>query len=305
MTRYDVVAVGEALVDIVRASDGVEAEAPGGSPANVALTLGRRGRSVALVTRLGDDERGATVREWLAESGVEVVVTPAERTSTALAVLDASGAATYEFDLRWELADQPFPDARILHHGSIASVLTPGADTLEALVEAARDASTVISYDPNIRPSLIEDEEDARERVARHIAAADLVKASDEDVEWLHPGADPQEVAQAWLEEGPSLVVITAGAAGAFAAYPGGIVGVPAPSVRVVDTVGAGDTVMGALIAGLIELSGAEASGEDVRAVLASLDAAAIEALLEQALASAAITVSRPGADPPWSAELS
>lgn len=304
MTRYDVTAVGEALVDIVRTSgdEGSDSEAPGGSPANVALTLGRRGRAVALVTRLGDDERGSTVRDWLAGSHVDVVATAGERTSTALAILDGTGAATYEFDLRWELEDEPLPDSRIVHHGSIASVLMPGADTLESLVAAARAASAVVSYDPNIRTTLIDDEADARERVARHITAADLIKASDEDVEWLHPGADPQEVAQAWLAEGPALVVVTAGAAGAFAAYAGGIVGVPAPSVRVVDTVGAGDTVMGALLAGLLELS--DAAGTDVREVLHALDAEAIERLLERALASAAITVSRPGADPPWTHEL-
>jgi len=301
----EVVVVGEGLVDIVHGPAGVH-EAPGGSPANVALALGRLGRDVTLVTRLGDDTRGSLVRAWLEESGVRVAATPAERTSTALARLDDAGAAEYEFDISWELIGDALPSTPLVHHGSIASLLAPGADTLEHLVADAR-ATSAISYDPNVRPSLITDAADARARIARHVAAADIVKASTEDLEWLHPGADPQEVAQAWLDEGPALVVVTAAAEGAFAAYRSGIVGVPARPVRVADTVGAGDTVMGALIDGVLAAgvrAGADAGGAAVRAALHRLDAADLEQLLERALAAAAVTVSRPGADPPWAREL-
>lgn len=298
----EVVVVGEALVDIVRRDDGT-AESPGGSPANVALALGRLGRDVELVTRLGADARGDMVRAWLDASAVRVRSGSADRTSTAAATLDASGAATYEFDLEWDLQGDPLGHTAIVHHGSIASVLTPGADVLERLIAQAAKAS-VVTYDPNVRPSLIDDPADARERVARHIRVADVVKASDEDVAWLHPGADPQEVAQAWLDEGPALVVVTAGPQGAFAAHRGGIVHVPARPVVVVDTVGAGDTVMGALIDGLLGEVGEDADGAAVRAVLRALDAEAVERLLEAALKASAITVSRPGADPPWRREL-
>lgn len=295
----EVLVIGEALVDIVAAPDGVR-ETPGGSPANVAVALGRWGRDVVLATRLGDDARGSAVREWLHASRVEVAGGSAAGTSTARATLDESGAARYRFELVWDLPDEPLPRAQLVHFGSLAGVLAPGADAVDRAIDRAR-AWSAVTYDPNIRTALISDPEEARERVARHIARSDLVKASDDDVEWLHPGADPQEVAQAWLEEGPGLVIITQGPRGAFAALPGGVVGVPAPLTRVVDTVGAGDTVMASLIDGLLARS--SELGGDVRDGLRSLDATGVEALLEHALADAAVSIARPGADPPWQHE--
>lgn len=297
MRTPEVTVVGEALVDIVR-SDRGSVESPGGSPANVALTLGRLGRRVALVTRLGDDERGGHVREWLAASGVQVIADPSPRTSTATATLDATGAAQYAFDLEWDGPAAALPIAPIVHTGSIATLRAPGAERVHRAI-AALPADTLRSYDPNIRPSLIEDPELARALVADSVSASHLVKASTEDLDWLFPGADPQEIARAWVDDGADLVVVTAGAEGAFATYRDGVVGVPAPFVRVVDTVGAGDTVMGTLLDSLTTW----AVSTSPRTVLADLDAEAIERLLERALAAAAVTVSRPGADPPWSGE--
>ncbi len=296
-----IVVVGEALVDIVSTQRGVT-ELPGGSPANVALALGRRGRDVTLVTALGADSRGDMIREWLGASSVQVDAAPLERTSTALAEIGGDGAAHYTFDVRWTLEGLTVPGGSVLHHGSLGSLLVPGADRVEQIVHAARDTA-LITYDPNIRPSLIDDADAARDRVARHISAADVVKASDEDIDWLYPGADPQEIAQAWLDDGAGLVVVTAGAQGAFAAYRGGIVHVPAADVVLVDTVGAGDTAMAALIDALpvVEAgSGVSAARTAIRA----WDDERIERILRAALDAAAITVSRPGADPPWAAEL-
>ncbi|MET4226022.1 carbohydrate kinase family protein [Oerskovia enterophila] len=299
-----VLVVGEALIDEVRRPDGTTDEHPGGSPANVALTLGRLGRETRLAAHLGQDTHGETLRAWLAGSGV--TLTPgsdgAAATSVARAVLDASGAATYDFAITWDVAPGTGADDATIavHTGSIAAVLEPGADAVHDLVLAARERST-ITYDPNARPSLMGTAEAALARIEPLVAAADVVKVSDEDVEWLRPGADPVEVARTWAAQGPAIVVVTFGGEGAVAVCPAGEVRVAAPRVDVVDTVGAGDTFMGALIDGLWER---DLLGADRREALRAIDLASLTEVLEQCVAAAAITVSRAGANPPRRAEL-
>ncbi len=306
MTETDavrIVVIGEALVDVVHRRSGAVDEAPGGSPANVALTLGRLGRAPELITRLGADDRGDRLRRWLATSGVAVTAVDAPRTATAVARLDESGAASYEFDLDWDLHGiEPavLTNARLVHIGSVGAVLEPGASQLTALVRAAREGAT-ISYDPNIRPALVTDPAAVRGRVAELVGLADLVKASDEDVRWLHPGRDLVEVAREWQAPGPALVVITLGADGAVAVTAENLITIPGVRTPVVDTVGAGDTFMGALIDGVVGLGGA---GSDARRAGGGIPGTALEGVLGRAAQAAAITVSRPGADPPFAAEL-
>jgi fructokinase len=299
-TERRVLVVGEALVDLVQRADGSRHEAPGGSPANVALTLGRLGRHPQLLTSLGDDDRGRAVRGWLEESGVQVTGSGAERTSTATAVLDATGAATYEFDLAWAVDVTLAGAADVLHVGSIATVIEPGASAVLRLVEERRQNAT-ITFDPNIRPALIDDAGAARARVEQLVRLADVVKVSDEDLRWLQPGQSLADAAAAWLANGPAVVVVTLGSEGAFALTAAGRVSVLAPLVTVVDTVGAGDTFMGALIDGLIE---ADVVGADRRAALRELPLGALERIMRRSADAAAITVSRPGADPPTREQL-
>jgi fructokinase len=296
--------VGEALVDVVHGTDGSVTSHPGGSPANVALGLGRLGRDVSLLCWLGQDDNGRMVADHLEASGVILAEGSwdAERTSVATARLDASGAATYDFDLRWELP----PGARaqgspvVVHTGSIAAVLDPGADAVLALVTAAR-ASSTITYDPNARPSLMGEPVAARDRVERMIALADVVKVSDEDIEWL-TGDTPEAVAPAWIELGPQLVVVTRGGDGATAwTSDGRRIDVTAPRVTVVDTVGAGDSFMGGLIDGLW---GAGLIGASQRHTLGTVSTDILEGILGRCARIAAITVSRAGANPPSLAEL-
>ena len=234
----DVLVVGEALVDIVLRGAAPGAEHPGGSPANVALGLGRLGRRVSLLSRLGDDERGERVRAHLAASGVRLAdgtLAPG-RTSTATARLDERGAASYEFELDWRLPDAvELPPARALHTGSIAAFLAPGGDAVLELVRRAEAEGLTVSYDPNARPVLMGAAGPARERVEQFVATADVVKVSDEDL--------------AWLALGPALVVVTRGGEGASGVCAAGEVEVPAPPVDVVDTVGAGDAFMSATLA--------------------------------------------------------
>ncbi|WP_454041095.1 carbohydrate kinase family protein [Cellulosimicrobium sp. Marseille-Q8652] len=300
-----VLAVGEALIDVVHRADGTVDELPGGSLANVALTLGRLGRDARLVTWIGDDARGAALRDWLAASGVTLAPgsADADRTSVATAHLDAHGAATYEFDLEWQVPARTTVDAdtRALHTGSIAAVLEPGAAAVRELVASARATATV-TYDPNARPALMGDPADARPRIEALVALADVVKVSDEDLAWLAPGTDPVAVARDWLALGPAVVVVTLGGEGAVAVTATGEQRVAAPRVQVVDTVGAGDSFMGALIDGLWD---ADLLGADRREELRAIDGATLAGLLERCVAVAAITVSRAGANPPRRAELS
>jgi fructokinase len=303
-----IVVVGEALVDIVHRASGIVEETPGGSPANVALTLGRLDRAPVLITRLGRDERGTRLRRWLDESGVEVRGVDAARTATATAHLDPSGAATYEFDLDRSLVDDPAQlpelvgDVDLLHVGSVAAVIEPGAEQVARLVRAARPQA-LVTYDPNIRPSLVDDPAAVRVRVEELVALADVVKASDEDLRWLEPGDDVLEVARRWAARGPAFVVVTLGADGALAVTAGGdVVSVPGVATEVVDTVGAGDTFMGALIDGLLS---AGATGRGLRAAGGGgIPSSELEALLRHGARAAAITVARAGANPPRRAEL-
>lgn len=296
----DILLVGEALVDIVHRADGSVDDKPGGSPANVAITLGRLDRKPRLLTSLGDDDNGRMVTAWLEESDVTVEGALADRTSTAAAHLDENGAASYDFAIYWDVdaGSAGSPDA--LHVGSISSVLTPGADVVLGLVKS-QSGRALVSYDPNIRQSLVDDADAVRARVEELRTLADVVKASDEDVEWLHPGEDVESVARRWAAAGPGLVVVTLGSEGAIAVAGDSVLRVPGIAVSVVDTVGAGDTFMGALIDGLI---GEGVYGPDARHRLDDLDAGRLESILRRSAAAAAVTVSRPGADPPRRAEL-
>lgn len=311
--------IGEALTDVLVAPDGRRHDAPGGSPANVALGLGLLGHPVRLATRVGRDPSGAALLHHLRSGGVElapgsVVDAP---TSTATARLDATGAATYDFDIAWSLTPEAAAAPRLgprahLHAGSIAAALPPGADQVYDAVRAARPTATV-SYDPNLRPALLRAPDLERARVEELVAASDVVKASDEDLAWLHPGLDPDQVAARWARSGPALVVLTRGARGARAWWRHGHHDTPPRPVRVVDTVGAGDAFMSALISSLLRaglLGGA--TGAAPPAARAALHAAtagrglppAVTESLAFAVRAAALTCTREGAQPPTPAEL-
>jgi fructokinase len=192
-------------------------------------------------------------------------------------------------------------DVAALHVGSLAMVVKPGASALRRLVERARGAIT-ISYDPNVRPLLMGRREDVVTRVEGVVALSDVVKASAEDLAWLYPADAPAVVAARWLELGPSLLAITLGADGVLA------VGAATPLVQrravpvaVVDTVGAGDAFMAALLAGL---SRRDLLGRGQGSRLAALEGAELAAVLDDAALAAALTCARRGADPPSAAEL-
>ncbi|MDT0444551.1 carbohydrate kinase family protein [Streptomyces johnsoniae] len=291
-----VTVVGEALVDLLWRSGARDVHAaPGGSPANVAVGLQRLERPVTLLTTWGDDPPGALVRAHLADTGLDVRRVPADsdRTIVALAYLGADGAATYDFLAAWSPRDLTVPeDTAVLHTGSLAVVIEPGASRVLDLCRAQRGAGRTVAADLNVRPAVQPDRDAYRALCLRLAGAVDVVKASDEDLAWLWPGRRPAEAARALLAEGPSLVVVTLGGEGAFAVTAGEEVRVAAPAVEVVDTIGAGDTFQAALLDAIVAHGGPPAGRE------------ALAEVLTRCATAAAITCTRRGADPPTRADL-
>lgn len=298
--------IGETLIDSVRRPDGSTQEHVGGSPANVAVGLARLGHDVRLATMVGNDERGSRIAGFLREEQVGLIPGSIHRrpTSVARSTLDASGAATYDFDLTWDLAEvPPVDDVAHVHTGSIAATLEPGATAVLGNVQNARPSAT-ISYDPNSRPSLMGDPYEVRAKVEQLIGLSDVVKASEEDIAWLYDEAPLSQIMGLWQLLGPALLVVTRGDQGALMllANKGEIDSVAAPAVEVVDTVGAGDSFMAGLLSGLLEdgLLG----GIQGRRRLRSASLADVRPAVDRALACARVTVSRAGADPPYLTDL-
>lgn len=295
--------IGEALIDIVEREGRVLGEHVGGSPLNVAVGLGRLDRGVDFLTHIADDERGRRIVDYVEASGVRLVPgsISAARTPTAAAKIDENGAATYTFDIDWQLTGTPeVPPPLIVHTGSIAGFLDPGCLATAALLDAYRLAAT-ITFDPNVRPALIADRGQAVRRIDRLVEKADVVKASDEDLRWIDPTRTPEQIATAWQALGPSIVAVTMGGQGAFATCAAGTVHVDARPVEVVDTVGAGDSFMTGLIDALWSLN---LLGGDRRAALARIDVDTLKGVLGAAALASAVTVARAGADLPDRAAL-
>lgn len=289
----EVIVIGEALMDVVASQDGT-VEHPGGSPSNVAYGLGLLGIRTALLTSVGDDDRGRAIEAHLQRAGVALLPgsMTGGRTATATATLAADGSATYDFDIRWELPPvTPASLPKVLHTGSIATFLAPGAAAVRALLEQAH-RECLVTYDPNVRPALLGSHAEARSIFEELVPLTDVVKLSDEDARWLYPGMPVEDAAARILELGAGLAVVTRGSEGSLLATPELQLVVRAVRSAVADTIGAGDSYMAALIYGLL------ARGSD------GLAPAVLETLGRTASKAAAITVRRPGANPPTAAEL-
>lgn len=294
---------GEALIDMLpRESKGGEpAFAPfaGGAVFNTAIALGRLEVETAFFSGLSRDLFGEMLVDALEASRVDAArAVRSDRPTTLAFVTLTDGQARYAFydenTAGRMLTPDDLPDVTdvdALFFGGISLVVDPCGAAYEALM--LREAGKrVTMIDPNIRPGFITDERAYRARIERMLAAADIVKISDEDMAWLGTDAD------AILTAGASLVCVTEGAKGVVAHWRGGSVRAEAQRVQVVDTVGAGDTFNAGLLAGLSR------DGLLDRAALQTLDAAKVKPALELGNAAAAITVSRAGANPPWQDEL-
>lgn len=292
----DVLVVGESLIDVVTDASGRTVEVVGGSPANVALGLARQDVPVRLLTALARDTYGERIATHLATSGVVIddASWSLSSTSTARAQITADGSAVYSFDIHWILPIPMDPAAtRLIHIGSVGAFLEPGATDLEKWL-GQRVCGTLVTFDPNIRPALLDDHAAAVARFERLAALADVVKLSDEDAEWLYPTMPPARVAQTILGMGPRLVALTRGAAGAVLQARGVLIEVTAPRVPVCDTVGAGDSFMAALIHEVLTVPG----------LLEAPTALGLLSTGTYAATAAGLTVQRVGADLPTAAEV-
>jgi fructokinase len=292
--------IGEAIIDLVADPSGPGFTAhPGGSPLNVAVGLARLGQPTALIARLSTGTLGTRLRDHAAANGVALdwSVSTVDPASLAVVSTDPAGHARYEFYIDgtadWAWSDVPLPPGtRAIHAGSLAAWRPPGDDhILDALAKARANNGTLISFDPNVRPTLLNDPK----LVERYLPVAHVVKTSEEDLRWLYPEQRPTEAANEWLSRGPHLVVVTFGAEGYLALRPGhDPIRRPAVAVPVTDTVGAGDAFTAALIDGLMT------AGTPVN----DLPTEGLTAILDRAALAAAITCARPGADPPTLADL-
>lgn len=295
-----IVVVGESLIDVVVDPDGDTHEAVGGSALNVAVGLGRLDTPTVLITQVGNDERGGRIVEHAAASGVEVIVAPAERTATATATLDGYGVANYTFDLTWSLPAQELPACDALHVGALGALLEPGRTSVLDLVDQAYARGVLVSYDPNVREALTADRDQVWRDVESLADRCEVVKLSDQDVDLLHPGADPVDIARSLLRgDRTALVVLTRGADSATAYAEDIEVSVPVPPTDVVDTVGAGDSFAAAMLTVLLESDALGSYGAGL-----PVTAEALSRLLRAAVTAASITCEKRGAQPPTRPEL-
>ena len=317
MTNPRVVCCGEALVDLIAADPNGRTwhAVPGGAPYNAALAAGRLGAPTSFLGVFSDDRFGRMLRTRLLESHVDHRHCPVthDPTTVALVARNRDGEDSFTFHVAdttttsGRVNDLHLPaDTGVLHvSGSVAMVVEPAASRIAALMAAAGHRA-LLHLDANPRPAVV-DRDSYRRRLDRWLGRADVVKVSAADAEWIDPGADPVELADSWLrpadadaldEHRPLAVVVTLGAQGAAVALPNGVVRVAAPEVEVVDTVGAGDSFTGAVLAAF------SAHRVTDRDALAKLDAAWWRTALTYAAEAAAISCSRPGCDPPWRHEL-
>ena len=285
---------GEALIDLIPDVTGAQIPKVGGGPANTAKAVARLGYRTSFIGGISSDSYGQMIEDELKDSGVELELSMKSNQPTALAIatLDTQGAASYEFKLEgtatfafdesWLPQGQP----DVVHVGSVATILEPGASKL--LTWASSQTAPIV-FDPNVRPSIEGDKDKYRESVERWIDVASIVKLSEEDLDWLY---GDESVVKTWFDRGVALVVITRGEKGLSALGSDFRVDIPAKSVSVVDTVGAGDTIGAVIVEGLVEFGLAGLSGDNLFLVL------------ERAAKAASINCSRAGANPPWKAEL-
>ena len=306
-----ILSCGEALIDMLprESMAGEAAFAPyaGGAVFNTAIALGRLGAASGFFTGLSTDLFGEILDQTLAASRVDTSLCARSGRPTTLAFVKlVNGQATYAFydentaGRLLSVADLPaLPDhIGTLFFGGISLVNDPAASAYDELQSRAATMGRVTMIDPNIRPGFITDQAAYRARIGRMMARADIVKLSDEDLHWLEGAGEITTLARGIVARGPKVVFITEGARGARAITATGERFVASQKVTVADTVGAGDTFNAGVLAAL------DREGMLTKSAVAELSDAALDAALSLGARAAAVTVSRPGANPPWAHEL-
>jgi fructokinase len=301
---------GEALIDMLprKGAAGEDVYQPfiGGSVFNTAIALGRLGTPTGFFAGLSTDFFGDSLADGLEDAGVSTRFVRRKDLHTTLALVKLTeGHARYSFidegsaGRMLEKRDIPKLPKSIsaLHFGSISLIPEPSGGTYEALLKKAAK-SRVISLDPNIRPTVIKDKKKHLARLKRLMAKADLVKISDEDVEYMTGKRNFAKSAKAWLRAGAKIVAITRGSEGVEVFTRLHSLSLEAPKVKVADTVGAGDTFTAGFLTYL------QRNALLTKKAMASIEATQLMHAAEFAMKCAAVTVSRPGANPPWANEV-
>jgi fructokinase len=303
--RPRVVIGGEALIDLIIGQDGSVTPAAGGGQYNAARAVARLGGRVEFLGRLSDDWFGKLLRSRLDEDGVgmALVVETEDPTTLVLAEIDRAGVAHYHWYIEKTTVPGLEPEDAMralelgvdaLHVGTLGLAMEPIADSLAALV-AAVPMSTFVMVDPNCRPTATPDFERYQARMRRVLERADVVKGSDEDFEYLALAESPEATARLLLEQGVGAVLVTQGSDVARGFCAGGEVSVPVPTVKVSDTVGAGDTFGGSFLAYWLEHGFGR---QELR------DAHLLEDAVAFATRAAALNCTRAGAEPPTREEM-
>ncbi len=293
--------LGEVLIDLLPDGDKQKAVV-GGGPANTAVALSKLGIKAQFINGISTDTYGKSCRQYLEKAGVllDFVNYSNKPTCTAKVTLDEQGNANYEFLIdgtaTFNYAPEELPNLltvipSVLYIGSLVTVIEPSASVLHKWASVVKSIAPIV-FDPNIRPAVMPDRKSYLEQVIRFVEIASVVKVSEDDLNWLYPGVEIDEVAHRLLELGPRLIVVTLGDKGIFGYHNGEKLSVAAVKTKVVDTVGAGDTVGAILVEAIINHG------------LEKLKAQLLTDTLNRASAAAAITISRAGANPPTQAEL-
>lgn len=296
---------GEALIDMVP-EDGAFRPLAGGAVYNTAIALGRLGEPTSYLWPISRDSFGDVLLRPLTAAGVDTGLCPrSDRLTTLALVTLADGEARYAFYDEGSAGRMLSPDdipalparTEAIFAGGISLVPDPCGAAIETLIQQ-NHAKLPVIVDPNIRPFFINDENAYRARLGRILPQADIVKLSTDDLEWLYPDLTTEEAARRVLALGPRIVLQTGGASGARAIWPGETVDAPAIRTMVADTIGAGDTFNAGVLASLRRQGILSKSG------IAAITGQQLHSALRLGAEAAAITVSRPGANPPWAYEM-
>jgi fructokinase len=293
---------GEVLIDLIPGADGVRVAHVGGGPANTAKALARLGHDVQFIDGISSDAHGQMSRKELLDDEVklDLALNSDKPTCTAEVTLAANGSASYVFTIdntaTFDFSDSWLPDpsrykSQVLHIGTLVTIIEPASSVLYNWAIKVAEFAPIV-FDPNIRPSVVGDRGRYAAAVEKWAAISSVIKLSDDDVKWLYPDESFESVAQRWISQGASVVVITRGSDGLIGFTAGGSVEVPGVKIEVVDTVGAGDTVGAILVEAMIEKG------------LENLTGDVLKATLHRAAVAAGITCSRKGAQPPYKHEL-
>jgi len=293
--------VGEVLIDLI--PEGADCKpVVGGGPANTAKALAKLGIDTQFIDGISSDQYGQMAKDELLTAGVKLDYVKYSDKPTCLAIvsLSESGSATYEFVIEntatFDFAHDWLPNPQterpaLLYIGTLATVIQPGASVLLEWAQIVAKVAPIV-FDPNIRPAVIGDREQYVAQIERWVSISSAIKVSDEDIKWLYPFLEIEQVVNNWLTKGPSLIVVTFGDKGLTGYRNGELISADSVKVKVADTVGAGDTVGAILVEAIIK------DGLD------SLTGLRLETVLKRAAKAAAITVSRVGANPPTFQEL-